>query len=163
MALKRNRTHKRKGENKETREKILHTIIQEWALYVKYIMPNTTLPTANDTLYYDGQCPLCSKEILWLQRIQNGKLYFKDIHISKNDTLPSSKKAMLKTLHLITENNEWLLGLDATARAWSHTPYGFIVKPLRWPLIRILADKIYRQWASSRYKKKYHCDICNTK
>jgi predicted DCC family thiol-disulfide oxidoreductase YuxK len=113
-----------------------------------------------DILFFDGQCPLCTKEIEWLQKYQCGTLSFQDIHTLTNDEYRPSKETMLQSLHLLINGKEWVRGLDATARAWSHTPYGFIVRPLRWYIIRGIADSIYQRWANKRYQKRKYCSAC---
>lgn len=150
--------------------------------------PNTHLK--QDILFYDGSCPLCAKEIQWLEKIQQKRASrslqlqnihsfgIKDRHIqeshAQNGTqyppLPNSssldepsdtKAQMLQTLHLLTANQEWKLGLDATVHAWSHTPYGFLLRPLRWPLIKTIADTLYTRWAKKRYQRRYYCEPCS--
>ncbi|MGH1485960.1 MAG: thiol-disulfide oxidoreductase DCC family protein [Cellvibrionaceae bacterium] len=113
-----------------------------------------------DTLYYDGLCPLCRKEIKLLKRLSGDNLAFKDIHRSDKTESQPSKDALLKRLHLKTSNNIWLIGLDANVHAWSKTPYGWLFKILRWPIIRQIADRVYDLWADRRYKKRYECGSC---
>lgn len=104
-----------------------------------------------DTLYFDGKCSLCRHEIKWISRWADNSLVLIDIH--KDIDLPKEKSELLKTLHLRTTTNEWQLGLDASVTAWKHTPIGFVLLPLRWPLIKPLADKIYSRWAKRRFCK----------
>lgn len=111
-------------------------------------------------LYYDGTCPLCSKEISALKHLANNGIDFVDIHQVNDKNLPS-KESLLKRLHLRTANGEWLVGLDANVYAWSQTPYGIFFKVLRvWP-VRVIADAIYTRWADQRFKKRYECNNCN--
>jgi predicted DCC family thiol-disulfide oxidoreductase YuxK len=103
-----------------------------------------------NTLYYDGKCPLCAKEIYWLNKLKNNQLelvdlWGADIEVTQNE--------MLKILHLRTPTGEWKKGLDANVTAWGHTPIGFLFKPLRWPLIRQVADTLYYKWANNRFCK----------
>jgi len=113
-----------------------------------------------DTLFYDGNCPLCTKEIEILRKLQRGGLIFADIHqqTPENTVLPSHE-ALLRRLHLRTSTGEWQTGLRATARAWSHTGIGFLFRPLLWPVIYPFADRIYQRWADRRYDKKYACAV----
>jgi predicted DCC family thiol-disulfide oxidoreductase YuxK len=114
----------------------------------------------NPSLYYDGTCPLCSKEISMLKRLSNDGIDFVDIHQVNDAELPS-KELLLKRLHLRKSNGEWLVGLDANVYAWSLTPYGILFKILRiWP-IRSIADLIYIRWADQRFNKRYECNKCN--
>ena len=110
-----------------------------------------------DTLYYDGSCPLCSKEIHHLQRLQQGGLVCLDIHSNLPSGLPKDKEKLLNILHLYTANGKCLTGLDATVTAWQHTSAGWLFRWLRWPVIRFIADPIYLRWANRRFSKKYDC------
>lgn len=120
----------------------------------------TLHPHKKDTLYYDASCALCSKEIGFVAKHQYGHLQLLDIHTETPSELSHQKDAMLKILHLYKKEGHCMLGLDATVEAWSHTPYGWLVRFLRWPLIKPAADKVYFAWANTRYKKKYQCGIC---
>lgn len=109
---------------------------------------------ACNTLYYDGQCPLCSKEMQRLGRLQDGDLRLVDIH---RNPLPEGKTRaeLLEVLHLCDANGEWMSGLDANVKAWQHTSWGWLFAWLRWPLIATIADRVYAIWARRRYQKLY--------
>lgn len=113
-----------------------------------------------DTLFYDGKCPLCAREVRTLRKLQRGSLIFADIHQQCEDsgTLPDHE-ALLRRLHLMTWTGEWVTGLPANVRAWSHTPFGFLFRPLLWPGIFTIASKIYGTWADRRYRRKYACAL----
>ena len=114
-----------------------------------------------DTLFYDGSCPLCRKEIRLLRRLQRGDLAFADIHaqIPHSDRRPN-REALLRRLHLRRGDGRWLIGLEANVHAWSHTRFGFLFRPLLWPGIRTLATGIYQRWADRRYQHRYACHPC---
>lgn len=116
-----------------------------------------------DQLYYDGSCPLCSKEIGFLKPIAGEHLDFVDIQQLKQspttENIPATDK-LLKRLHLRKADGKWLIGLDANVYAWSFSRYGFFLKILRWPLIRQVADLVYCSWADKRYDKRYGCGSC---
>lgn len=115
-----------------------------------------------DILFYDGQCPLCRKEIETLKRLEQGGLGFVDIHHQPDDgPLAPGKEALLRRLHLVSRQGQWVTGLDATVRAWSHTPVGWLFRPLAWPLVRPLARRFYERWADRRYDQRYACYRCN--
>ncbi|MCM0614167.1 DUF393 domain-containing protein [Marinobacter sediminum] len=113
-----------------------------------------------DTLFYDGSCPLCAREIRTLRKLQDGNLIFADIHEqhAENQGLPSHE-SLLRRLHLMTSTGEWVTGLHANVRAWSHTRFGLLFKPLLWPLVFSVASRIYERWADRRYARKYACAI----
>ncbi|MBW4935357.1 thiol-disulfide oxidoreductase DCC family protein [Marinobacter sp. F4206] len=113
-----------------------------------------------DTLFYDGRCPLCAREIRTLRKLQDGNLIFADIHEQHgNNPLVPDHEDLLRRLHLMTPSGDWVTGLHANVRAWSHTTVGFLFKPLLWPLVFPIASRIYENWADRRYERKYACAI----
>jgi len=89
-----------------------------------------------DTLYYDGKCPICSHEIRLLEKLKKSSLMLIDIHSNDNQQDLFPPQTLLSKLHLHTSDGNWLKGLDATVKAWGHTKFGFLLLPLRWPLIK---------------------------
>ncbi len=105
-----------------------------------------------DTLYYDGKCPLCAKEITLLAKLKDRNLILSDIHsVSAGRASWPDQREMLRVLHLKTQSGKWLVGLDANVAAWQHTRIGWLFSPLRWPIIRLFADRVYGWWANRRY------------
>lgn len=110
------------------------------------------------TLFYDGLCPLCEKEIKHLKKYDSqSNLRFVDImaddfaeHYPQLDW-----KALDERIHGMCEDGTLLIGLDATHRAWSEVGKGWVYAPLRWPVIRFFADKAYILFAKNRYKISY--------
>lgn len=118
--------------------------------------------TDQDILYFDGQCPLCAREIRTLRRLQQGGLAFVDVHQQSEhaeDERPG-REQLLRRLHLRRADGHWEVGLPATVRAWSHTRAGVLFRPLLWPGLFLVADWVYRRWADRRYERKYACAIC---
>jgi len=109
-----------------------------------------------DTLYFDGKCALCSREIKTLRRLKSSDLTLIDIHSLEVGFVDNvTRQNMLQVLHLKTTNGNWLTGLDATIQAWGHTKLGWIFKPLRWPVVNSIADYFYQKWAARRYCSLY--------
>ena len=113
-----------------------------------------------DTLFYDGNCPLCMREVHLLERLANDHLKMIDLHEVPAAEGQPRQLEMLKNLYLRTSDGEWLTGVDATVRAWSHTRWGFLFKALRLPLIGALADAAYQYWARKRFLHHYGCSRC---
>ena len=110
-----------------------------------------------DTLYYDGNCPLCLREIRALQKLRDDGLQLVDAHSHEPAPGEPTRESMLLRLHLRAADGSWLSGVDATVQAWSHTRWGFLFRPLRWPLLAPLADRAYDYWARRRFDGLY-CD-----
>lgn len=105
------------------------------------------------TLFYDGHCPLCVKEIRILKRSDHlGRIQLEDIHAPDFDRRYPQLDPLQaeKILHGLTAEGEWLTGLDVTVKAWRLVNRHRWLAVLRWPLIRPLADLAYRFFARHR-------------
>ena len=108
----------------------------------------------HETLYYDGACPLCTREMKHLAQLKQESLALVDIHtIEITDDMPS-KEALLLNLHL-KRGDSWIVGADANVAAWQHTRIGVLWSWLRWPGIRQLIEPLYAFWAKRRYEGLY--------
>ena len=83
------------------------------------------------SVYYDGACHLCSREIdIYKNKDKNHKIEFIDIS-DPNFTLDTDAVSMddiHKYFHVKTKNNEWLQGVDAFHKIWEELD---IFKPLQ--------------------------------
>ena len=117
-------------------------------------------PSEQYSLYFDGSCPLCKREMAVLRRLKGSQLKLLNIHdvvgLSEDD-----RAAYLAVLHLQLPNGEWLRGVDANVTAWSFTPIGFLWIPLRWKFWRNAVDRLYMRWAKNRYCRIYACQLPN--
>lgn len=117
----------------------------------------TKVPTAF-TIFYDGGCPLCEKEMRHLKKYNvEGKIAFVDImHADFLNTYPTLDfNALNERIHGMLADGTMLIGLDATHKAWSLVGKGWIYAPLRWPVIKYFADKAYIMFARNRHKISY--------
>ena len=113
-----------------------------------------TSPPVRDRLYYDGQCPICAREMQQLRKLKDDDLTLVNIHgLSPEPGMPSTE-TLLKVLHL-RRGGEWLTGVDASVAAWQHTRYGYLWQWMRWPVIRFFIDAIYDRWALRRFRRLY--------
>lgn len=114
-----------------------------------------------DYLYFDGQCPVCRKEMALLRRWKNDDLKLVDIHtlLDGMDNMPS-QETLLRVLHLWTGDGRWLRGVEASVAAWRHTTLGGLWAPLLWPPFRGIVERVYRCWAARRFDRLYgHCAV----
>ncbi|WP_192983118.1 thiol-disulfide oxidoreductase DCC family protein [Pseudomonas sp. EggHat1] len=105
------------------------------------------------TLYYDGDCPLCAREIGMLRRHASPqRLLLVDIAAADFDPMPLGVplNAMQDRLHARWADGEWLLGLDASLWSWEAAGLGIWVAPLRWRPLRPLLEWGYRLFCRLR-------------
>lgn len=109
------------------------------------------------TVFYDGTCPLCAKEMNALkQRDTKQQIKTVDIYSDAFADYPQIDPDQANTiLHALNEKDELLLGLDVTHRAWQLVGRGWLYAPLRWRIIKPIADWLYLKFASNRYRVSY--------
>ncbi len=106
------------------------------------------------TLFFDGTCPLCVKEMDALKRRDPlNQLKLVDIYSDEMVAYPEINVAQANTiLHGIDGQGNTLLGLDAVHQAWKIAGKGWLYAPLRWKFIKPLSDKAYLWFAQNRYR-----------
>ncbi|MEM7564397.1 MAG: DUF393 domain-containing protein [Pseudomonadota bacterium] len=107
-----------------------------------------------DTLYFDGDCPICSAEISRLARYSKGQITLKDIHSLDGDEANLDKHRLLSRLHLKTADGQWVTGLKANIRAWHHTPFRYLWCMLDWPLVSLVSHRCYEAWIRHRNRAR---------
>ncbi|TRW48828.1 DUF393 domain-containing protein [Aliidiomarina halalkaliphila] len=126
--------------------------------------------TTQLTIFYDGQCPLCVREMKHLKRLdKHQQIAFEDIlEDDFSARYPQVSVAKANTiLHGLTSRGEMLYGLDVTHAAWSLAGRGWLTAPLRWPFIGWVADRAYLYFARNRYSisklftGKSRCERCS--
>jgi predicted DCC family thiol-disulfide oxidoreductase YuxK len=78
------------------------------------------------TVWYDGSCPLCSREIALMRRLdRRGAIHFVDLS-DQGSTCPVARAALLQRFHA-REGNVLLSGAAAFAAMWRAIP---LLRPL---------------------------------
>lgn len=99
------------------------------------------------TLYFDGECPLCAREIKILRaRASPDRLHFVDISHPAFDaeSVDFTIAQMESSLHARFDDGAWVTGLDATLWSWRAAGLGIWAAPLSWRLTRPLFNLGYR-------------------
>lgn len=118
------------------------------------------------TIFFDGSCPLCAKEMAALKRYDsNDVIRLEDIQQPGfSERFPDvDPDAAMKILHGELDGKP-LYGLDVTYYAWSLVGKVWRVAFLRWWWIKPLADSAYlffakhRQQISRLLVRKPRCD-----
>jgi predicted DCC family thiol-disulfide oxidoreductase YuxK len=116
------------------------------------------------TLLYDGDCPLCSREISALRRLDRGRgrIDFGDIAAPGFDPQPYGRdlEALMARIHGVLPDGSVLEGMEVFRRAYGAVGLGWILAPTRWPVVRPLADAAYRWFARNRRRLTGRPDNC---
>ena len=115
------------------------------------------------TVYFDGKCGLCSKEIRYYQRIAPRGIF--EWHDIATDPAPLSslgisQETALRSLHVTDDQGKLHQGADAFIAIWRHLRGWYWLSLLgRMPIIRPLARFGYNCFADYRFRKLPHCQI----
>lgn len=100
------------------------------------------------TVFYDGACPLCRKEIAWYKKQRGASLItWEDISQTPGDMVRKDlcKSDALSRLHVRTAEGNLLSGALAFAEIWKNLPHFKLFGKLAGlPGINSLAELLYK-------------------
>ena len=102
-------------------------------------------PTLTEvTVWYDGNCPLCRREIAWLRRLdRNGGIDF--VNVAAGGSCPIDRATLLERFHAREADGPLVSGAAAFAAMWRAIP---VLRPLgylaRIPAALWILERAYR-------------------
>lgn len=105
---------------------------------------------------YDGDCPLCSREIDFLETRDRGrgKIAFEDIAAPSfdPDRYRLEPADLMARIHGVLPDGRVIEGVEVFRQAYAAVGLGWLVAPTRWPGLRSLSDRAYRVFARNRLR-----------
>ena len=114
-------------------------------------------------IFYDGNCPLCAKEMQSLKRAdKENKITLEDINKEDFEHRFSNIKRVdaMGYLHGQLDNGKMIYGLDVTFTAWQTVGKHAWLKIFQLPIIRSLADAGY--WLFAKYRLQITAVVCKS-
>jgi predicted DCC family thiol-disulfide oxidoreductase YuxK len=115
---------------------------------------------------FDGECPLCRREINLLERRdrERGRVEFEDI--SKPGFDPAAygldAEQVMARIHAVLPDGSLVEGLEVFRRVYAAVGLGWLLAPTRWPLLRGVAEAGYRIFARNRLRWTGRADACES-
>ncbi|MEX1665137.1 thiol-disulfide oxidoreductase DCC family protein [Zhongshania arctica] len=107
------------------------------------------------TFFYDGQCPLCMKEIRMLNR-WNTSASVAFVNLLSTEAMIAFPEVDIddaqKSLLAFTSDGATLRGVDATYAVWAALGKGHWMAPLNWRWLRPITLLAYRVFARYRHQ-----------
>lgn len=113
------------------------------------------MPESNTEIevFYDGDCPLCRREIAMLQRWdRNDRLCCTDIAANDFDAARVGKthQELMGEIHGRLPDGQLVTGVEVFRRVYSAVGFGWLVPLTRLPGVRQVLDVTYRWFARRR-------------
>lgn len=109
-----------------------------------------------DTLFYDGNCSLCIKEMNKLESLKDKNLTLTNIH--QMQISDAEKDRLFSRLHLQTSDGQMLTGFKANIRAWRHTRFKKALWIFQFPPLSWFGELGYRVWLKYYHFQKSRSD-----
>ena len=107
---------------------------------------------------YDDKCSICNKEIKYYKSLGIKNTVWIGIHKDKNklDFSEVSKENYLKKMHVVDDNNDLKIGVDAFIVLWQkHAYFKYLALFVRMFPVKQLATLAYNIFAKVRYDRLY--------
>ena len=117
------------------------------------------------TVYYDGKCGLCRREIEYYKRVAPpGGFLWQDI---ANDPasltdLDVSQADALRRLHARDAAGTVYVGVAAFIAIWQGLNYWkYLALIVKLPLLKTIASVVYDRFADYRFSRLTHCQLAS--
>ena len=111
-------------------------------------------------LFYDGDCPLCLREVRMLARLDDkARLLLTDLTTAPEArTEGRSRAQLMERMHARLPTGEWIDGVEVFRQAYSAVGFGWIVALTRLPGVRHALDLGYTIFAKNRLRLTGRCE-----
>jgi predicted DCC family thiol-disulfide oxidoreductase YuxK len=120
--------------------------------------------TQKAVVFYDGGCPLCSREIAHYRRRRGSEdLVWVDVNQASShiDDFGLSRSAAMARFHVLDKNGRWQTGAWGFAELWSHlAAYRWLAGFVRTLRLLPLLDAVYRRFAQQRLRSRCPSSGC---
>jgi predicted DCC family thiol-disulfide oxidoreductase YuxK len=112
-------------------------------------------------VFYDGECPLCVREIRLLQRLdRRGRIRFTDIAAPDFDegTAGKSFDELMGRIHARLADGSYVEGVEVFRRLYGAVGFGPFVSFTRLPGVKQAMDASYEWFAKNRLRITGRCE-----
>ena len=106
-------------------------------------------------LLFDGECPLCLKEVNYLKKKDAGRGLVAFVDIADPDYDPEDNAGVsfedaMSRIHAVFPDGRVIQNVEVFRQVYQVLGMGWLYAPTRLPIIQSLVDKVYDFWANRR-------------
>ncbi|MBD2357067.1 DUF393 domain-containing protein [Tolypothrix sp. FACHB-123] len=114
-----------------------------------------TAPTWKIELLYDGECPLCLREVNFLQKRDAGRGLVNFVDIADNDYNPEVHgnvdfETAMGRIHAVLADGTVVKNVEVFRRVYEVLGLGWVYSVTKLPIVGAIADFLYGIWADWR-------------
>ena len=106
-------------------------------------------------LLYDGECPLCLREVNFLQKRDRGRGLVAFVDIAAPDYDPAANGGVdfataMGRIHAVLPDGRVIQNVAVFRRVYEVLGMGWVYAATKWPVIGPMVDRAYDFWADRR-------------
>ncbi|MEL6927165.1 MAG: DUF393 domain-containing protein [Cyanobacteria bacterium J06600_6] len=118
---------------------------------------SNTAETWKIKLLYDGECPLCVREVNFLTKKDGGRGIVKFVDIADQDYSPEENGGVdfvtaMGVIHAVLPDGSIIKNVEVFRQVYEQLGMGWVYGITKIPLVGNLADWLYGIWANWRLK-----------
>lgn len=119
--------------------------------------PQVSKPSWQIKLLYDGDCPLCLREVNFLTQKDAGRGLVAFVDVAADDYSAADNggidfETAMGRIHAVLPDGSTVKNVEVFRRIYETLGMGWIYAVTKWPVIGPLADAAYGIWADLRLK-----------
>jgi predicted DCC family thiol-disulfide oxidoreductase YuxK len=117
-------------------------------------------PNWDVEVFYDGECPLCRREVAWLKRRDKAqRIRFTNIAEAgfSAEALGTTTQRLMSQMHGRLSDGTWIKGVEVFRRMYAAAGHTWLVALSRLPILAQLLDLGYRVFARHRLRLTGRC------
>ncbi len=115
----------------------------------------STVPSWKIKLLYDGECPLCVREVNFLKKRDGGRGLVEFVDIAAADYFPEANggvdfETAMGRIHAVLPDGSLVKNIEVFRRVYETLGMGWVYAVTKLPIVGALANWIYGIWADLR-------------
>ncbi|HEY9751800.1 MAG TPA: DUF393 domain-containing protein [Coleofasciculaceae cyanobacterium] len=118
---------------------------------------STQSPGWKIKLLYDGDCPLCMREVNFLTKADAGRGLVSFVNIADDSYSATANggidyETAMARIHAVLPDGTLIQNVEVFRQVYQILGIGWIYAPTQWPILGSVVDAVYNVWANWRLR-----------